>query len=60
MLHFLYVELREVKPRISPAECTDLKLGHAGDLEINFVGIITDTVDILKVYSMKIARVIVN
>jgi hypothetical protein len=54
------VELREVKPRICPAECTNLKLGHAGDVEIDFVGIITDSIDILKVYSMEVAGGIVN
>jgi hypothetical protein len=49
------VELREVETRISPAECTDVELRHASDIKIDLIRIVPDAINVLDVYTVKLA-----
>jgi hypothetical protein len=48
----LYTRIREVKTWVCPAKCTDKKLGHARDIQINFVGVMSNAIYVLKVDTM--------
>ena len=52
--------LRKVQTRIRPAECALLKMGQARYIERDFVCILTETIDVLKIDSMKVIRGVVN
>jgi hypothetical protein len=45
------VELKEVKSRISPTECTNVELRHASDIKIDLIRIVPEAINVLEVYT---------
>ena len=50
----LHTRIREVKTWVCPAKCTDKKLGHARDVEIKFIAVVANAVDVLKINAVKV------
>jgi hypothetical protein len=56
----LDTRLRESKARVSPAERADVELSHACHIHVNFIQIVSDAINILKVDAMKMLRVFID
>jgi hypothetical protein len=44
--------LREIETMISPTEGTNFELSHAGSIQIHFISIVSQTINILKINTM--------
>ena len=52
--------LGEIEARISPTKCANFELSHAADVEIHFIIVMAETINILEIYAMVFFRVDVN